>query len=200
MKTLKAELREHTGSGQSKKDRAAGRVPAVMYGHGNDATNVTVDVTELEFLIREEGANAVFNLEIEGKKQQVFLQSVQRQSIKRGILSIDLLSVKAGDKIVVPVPVILEDGDKRTVGIVSKNLSEVEIETAPSNIPEHFIVNTSHLEIGDSITVASIEVPEGVVILADMDTTIASVSAPQQVDEHATTEAAEPSVIGQEEE
>lgn len=189
--SLKAELREHTGSSQSTRDRLAGRIPGVMYGHGQDPVNLTLDATEFTLLLRDKGYNAIFPIDINGEEHNVLVQDVQWGSIKRDILSFDLLRVKKGDKISVPIPIVLEDGDKRTLGILEQHLSEVEVETDPSNIPEHFVLDTSALQIGDSLDVKDLVIPEGIKVLTDPSDVIVSVSAPQVLEEAEETETTE---------
>ncbi|RLK64077.1 50S ribosomal protein L25 [Atopobacter sp. AH10] len=196
--SLKAELRAHTGSGQSTRDRQAGRVPGVLYGHGQEPVNLTLDATEFTLLLRDKGYNAIFPIDINGEDHQVLVQDLQWSSIKRDLLSFDLLRVKKGDKIAVPIPIVLEDGDKRTLGIVEQHLSEVEVETDPTNIPESFVIDTSALKIGDSLEVDVIKAPAGVKILTDPSDVIVSVSAPQILSEEGEDGEGAPEVAGAE--
>lgn len=197
---LKAELREKTGSGASTRDRNEGRLPAVIYGHGAEPQNVTLDSLEVGLLIRDQGENAVFDVDVNGKKQQVLLKGIQRSAIKRQLLSVDLQTITAGEKITVNIPVVLEDGPSRTLGTVEQHLSEVEVKTTPNNIPSEFVLDTSNLEIGDNLTVADLTIPADIEVVTDPTYTVASVAAPQAEEEEETTagdEVSEPEVIGE---
>ena len=202
---LVAELREKTGTSASKQARAAGKLPAVVYGSDVESLPVLVDAKEFEDTIREVGANGVFTLEVGEEEYQVFVKEYSYFALKPSLYHVDIQAFTAGEKVVMTIPVYVEGEEKVIDGIVSQSVSEIEIEVAPEKAPDNFTIDASTLEVGDSISVADIELPEDSVLITDADETIVSVTVPEDISEdleptETADEMPEPEVIGADEE
>ncbi|MDN6194929.1 MAG: 50S ribosomal protein L25 [Atopostipes suicloacalis] len=202
---LVAELREKTGTAASKQARAAGKLPAVVYGSAVDSLPVLVDLKEFEDTIREVGSNGVFTLEVDEDEYQVFVKEFSYFALKPSLYHVDIQAFIAGEKVVMTIPVYVEGEEKVIDGIVSQSVSEIEIEVAPEKAPDNFTLNVSDLEVGDSLSVADIEMPEDSVLITGSDETVVSVTVPEDITddlepEEDDEEMPEPEVIGEDEE
>lgn len=202
---LSASARDTGGKGVSRKLRAEGRVPAVVYGHGRDPQPLSINTRELERLLDHIAAEStVIDLDIDGKGARTLIREIQRHPFKRQILHVDFQELVAGEKITVNVPIILvgvPDGVRMDGGILDQTMRELEVEVDPSNIPNHIDVDVTKLMIGSSVHVRDIKLPDGVESMDDEDATICVVSAPRAAVEEAAAAAegaegvAEPEVI-----
>ncbi|MEY8291091.1 50S ribosomal protein L25 [Carnobacteriaceae bacterium 52-44] len=198
-----AETRAKTGTSASKQARAAGKLPAVIYGKSVESLPVLVDLKEFEDAIREVGSNGVFTLEVDGESYQVFVKEYSYFATKPSLYHVDLQAFTAGEKVDMTIPVYVEGEEEIAEGILSQSISEIEIEIAPEDAPNHFTIDVSSLEIGDSLTVADIEIPENAELLSETDETVVSVSAPEDIsadletEDTATDVMPEPEVIGE---
>ena len=204
MKIL-AEKRTTTGTSASKKARAAGKLPAVIYGSSVESLPVLVDLKEFEDTIRAVGANGVFSLDIDGEVYKVFVKDTASYALTPKLYHIDLQAFTAGEKVTMTIPVYVVGEENIKEGNVSQSISEVDIEIAPEDAPTSFDIDVSSLEIGDSVAVSDIELPEGAELLSEDDLTVLSVLAPEDISEDLEpTEGAadmpEPEVIGADEE
>lgn len=198
--SIKAELRTKTGTGASKQARREGKIPATLYGKEVEATSLLVSAREFEALLKAEGSNAVFDVEFDGKTQQVILKDFEKASLKDHFYSIDLEAISANQKLQVEVPLVLLNEETVKVGIVAQVFNTIEVETTPANIPNAFEIDVKGMEIGDTKSISDLEVPAGVEILEDAEETIVSVIAPtEEPAEDEESEAAEPEVIGEKE-
>lgn len=201
---IAAEKRTQTGTSASKKARAAGKLPAVVYGSSVESLPVLVDLKEFEDAIREVGSNGVFKLDVEGEEYSVFVKDTASFALVPKLYHVDLQAFTAGEKVVMTIPVYIEGEENIDEGIVAQSISELEIEVAPEKAPEYFTVDVSELEIGDMLTVASVEMPEGAELLSEPEDTIVSVNAPEDISEdlepsEGSDEMPEPELIGEEE-
>ena len=199
---LKAQKRERLGTSASKQARNDNKVPATIFGSDMDATSVLIDRKEFDELLRELGRNAVFNIDLDGKETQVLIKNIALSALKPEIYNVELNALTKGQKVTVPVTIILEGLDDVKEGVVTQTLNEVEVETDPLNIPTEITLNVSELVIGDTVTVSDLKVPKNVTVLAEADETVVVVSAPRVEEEPAEGDAvvAEPQVIGEKEE
>lgn len=204
MKIL-AEKRTTTGTSASKKARAAGKLPAVIYGSSVESLPVLVDLKEFEDTIRAVGANGVFSLDIDGEVYKVFVKDTASYALTPKLYHIDLQAFTAGEKVTMTIPVYVVGEENIQEGNVSQSISEIDIEIAPEDAPTSFDIDVSSLEIGDSVVVSDIELPEGAELLSEEDLTVLSVLAPEDISEdleptEGATEMPEPEVIGADEE
>lgn len=202
---LHAEKRVKVGTSASKQARAENKIPAVVYGKDFEATPVLIDTKELEDLVREMGRNAVFEIDIDGRSQQVLIKNVDRSALKPELYNVELQAITKGQRVTVLVPVVLEGSEEIKEGILTQALNELEVEVLPAEIPAEITVDVKDMVIGDVLTVEEMSIPENVEVLTEKDTTVAVVSAPQleeEPEEGADVDAAtpEPEVIGENEE
>ena len=164
--TLKATTGRTLGSGPSKRIRAEGKVPGVVYGLDADPIPVTVEWRPLrEALTTDAGLNALIDLEVDGDVSLTVVKELQRHPIKGDVLHIDFLRVSADAEITVEVPIVLEGEAKAVLsegGTVDHLLYALSINAKPADIPNELTVDISDLEIGGSIHVADIVLPKGV--------------------------------------
>lgn len=204
---LAARPRSETGKGVNRKLRASGRVPAVVYGHGEETRPLTVDAHELERLLATVRVEStLIELSIEGERAPVraLVRELQTHPYREDVLHIDFYQIHAGEALTVEVPIRLVGASPgvRAGGIMQHALTELEIRCMPDQIPELLEVDVSALEIGDSIHVSDIALPEGIEVLVDADRSVCSVIPPTvaaaEGEEAAPAEAveAEPEVIG----
>ena len=167
---LEAERRDDNGKGVARKLRAAGRVPAVFYGHGQETVPLSVDAREMFHLLHTAGgSNVLLDLVVDGKPHLAMPREIQRDHIHNTLIHVDFLAVSRTEKIAVDVPVI-EVGDAAGVkegGVVEHHLRDLHIESLPQDVPEHIEVDITDLNIGDMIHVRDVVVPEGVTILTE---------------------------------
>lgn len=180
---LKATTGRELGSGPSKRIRAAGNVPGVVYGLDADPIPVTVEWRPLrEALTTEAGLNALIDLDVDGDVSLTVVKDLQRHPIRGDVLHIDFLRVSADAEITVDVPIVLEGEAKAVLsenGTVDQLLYALSINAKPADIPNELTVDVSEMEIGDSILVGAIALPSGV--STDVDPEESVVAANQAI-------------------
>jgi large subunit ribosomal protein L25 len=174
--TLVAETGRTTGSAASRRLRANGKIPAVLYGRGADPVSLTVDWRELRSaLTTDKGLNALLTLKVGSKKTKALVKDLQRHPVRRDVLHVDFLSVDVDVVISTDVPIVLE-GEPilviREQGVVDQVMNAIVIQAKPDDIPGHLSVDVSELEIGHTITVADLELPPGVATEVDPEETV----------------------------
>ncbi len=181
-RTLKAVARDASGKGVARKLRSKGRVPAVVYGHGDKPLGISVDGHELELLMAATGVNAIVRLELEGQgTQDVLLREVQMHPYRPEVLHLDFFHVHAGERVHVKVPVRLSGiatGVRDSGGVMDQVLYDLDVEVMPDRIPDVIDLDVSALDVGQSLRVG--DVPGGdFKILQDVELPIVSVIAPR---------------------
>ena len=199
---LAAEQRSETGKGVARKLRAAGRIPAVVYGHNRAAESITVDARELERLLsRISAASTVVELGLGGGTARTLIREIQRHPVKRHILHVDFQELVAGEKVTVSVPLVFVGtsiGVREQGGIFEEVMREISITVDPASIPNHVDVDISKLTIGHPIHVRDLQLPAGVTVLDDADLTVCSVAGSKaSASDEAAASPAEPEVIRQ---
>lgn len=178
--TLKAAPGREPGSRASGRLRVVGQVPAVVYGHGITPLPVSVDWRELRAaLTTEAGANALINLEVGSDQHLAVVRDMQRHPIRHDVLHIDFQVVSRDEIISMDVPVVLT-GENETIertdgAAIEQQMHSLTINSKPGNIPNEIPVDISGLEVGGTIRVSDITLPEGVETDVDPDETVVSV-------------------------
>jgi large subunit ribosomal protein L25 len=176
----------------ARKLRAAGRIPGICYRRNAEPVSVSLDPIELERLLRaaSSGINTLIDLKVAGggdfDGRQVLIKELQRDPISGAYLHADLYAVDLKQTIHISIPVQIKGSATGVTlggGILDHATRELDVECLPNAIPEEFAVDVSDLEIGDSIHVRDLAIPEGVEILNDPDVSIVSVVAPVIVEE-----------------
>ncbi len=185
---LSATVREGTGKGVGRKLRAAGRIPAVLYGRGKASTAIALDPRLLEKLLAasDKGINTLIDLKVEGGPSAletvVLVKEIQRDPLRGRPVHADLYQVDLTQTIEVSVPIHVVGtaaGVALSGGILDQALRELEIECLPRAIPDEIQVDVSALEVGDSLHVRDIVLPEGVKLISDPDLSVLSIVLPQ---------------------
>ncbi|WP_028707975.1 50S ribosomal protein L25/general stress protein Ctc [Propionicicella superfundia] len=174
---LAAQSRTEFGKGASRRLRRAGRVPAVMYGHGADPVHISLPGHETQLAMRV--ANALMSIEVDGGDEQLALpKQIQRDPVRDTIEHIDLIIVRRGEKVTVEVPLIVvgEPGDASAVVVADQQTIALEVEA--TNIPAQIEVSVAGLLIGAQVFAKDLALPEGAVFNGAPDDLMVSVNAP----------------------
>ncbi len=201
---LQAEPRADQGKGASRRLRRAGKVPAILYGEGKDPQPITLDHNAVMLNLEHEAFYShILSVKLGGKAEKAILRDVQRHPCKPIILHLDLLRVSEDHAIRVHVPLHFTNeescvGVKTGGGMVSHQMVEVEVECLPKHLPEFIEVDVASLNVGESLHLSQISLPEGVSIVAlshgpDHDLPVVSILKPRgaAVEEEEGGEAAE---------
>ena len=168
---LQADIRSDQGKGAVRRLRRAGRIPAIMYGAGKEPTPVELAENVLRRQLASEAFfSHVLTVKLDGREERAVIKSLQRHPATERILHLDLLRVSETQRITMLVPFHFENEEdspgRRAGGSISHNMTEVEITCLPKDLPEFLPVDTLHMDIGDSIHLSQIPLPEGVEIPA----------------------------------
>lgn len=192
--TLQVEKRTDFGKGFARRARVADKIPAVLYGHGTDPVHLLLPYHDT-FLLVKDNANAVISLKGLEDPAMVLVKDIQRHPVKRQIMHMDLLLVKADEKVDVEVPIEII-GEPMSGLVANQDLLNIEVYAPVIAIPEKIEVSVDGLEDGVVLSVADIKLPEGVEAKSDPEAIVLSVTTPQEVDipeaptaEEETTEA-----------
>jgi len=179
---IAAESRTEFGKGAARRIRRDDKIPAVVYGHGNDPVHVTLPGHDTMMAIKHGGANALLELDIDGKAQLALTKAVQIDPIRRVIEHIDFVAVRRGEKVTVDVPVHL-DGEAASETLVVTENTTIQIEAEATHIPERIEISIAGLPAGTQILAGQLELPEGSLLLTDPEALIVNVT--EQVSEEA---------------
>ena len=179
---LHAEPRNETGKGPAKRLRAAGRIPAVIYGH-NDPLSISLEMKEFTKAFHTVSESAIITLHVGKKDVDVLIKDYDDDILTGRVQHIDFFEIERGKKLRTHVTIVIEGTSPgvREGGIVEHSLYNVEIECLPKDIPEHITVDISKIGLGESVHVANIVVPAGVRILNPAEQTVLVVAAPKAV-------------------
>ncbi|HWU45768.1 MAG TPA: 50S ribosomal protein L25/general stress protein Ctc [Humibacter sp.] len=172
---VSAEPRDRFGKGAARKIRAAGKIPAVIYGHGTDPQHVTLPAHQIGLILRK--ANAVLELDVAGKSQLALVKDVQKDPVRQIIEHLDLIVVTKGEKVTVDVPVHVE-GESFPGTIVALDAATLSLEAEATHIPERVVVNVEGLEEGAHILAGAVELPSGSTLLSDPDLLVVAITTP----------------------
>jgi large subunit ribosomal protein L25 len=192
---LAAERREVTGKKVSY-IRAAGRLPAVVFGRGLESNSVSVDTHEFESLRRHAGANTLIDLSIDGEKAApVLVHGVQTHVVTRRPLHVDLYVVRMTEELTVDVPLVSEgisDAVENAGGTLMRSLESVRVRALPDHLPQtiHYSID-SLATFDDAIHVRDLEIPADATLLTDLDEVVAKVLPPRVEEEPVVAEAVE---------
>jgi len=173
---LVAEPRTEFGKVFARRARAAGKIPAVIYGHGTDPVHVTLPAHSTGLALKH--SNALFTIQIGDVTEMVIAKDVQRDPVRRIIEHIDLLLVKKGEKITVEVPLVIV-GESYPGTIHVSDHSTLQVVTEATHIPESIEISIEGLNEGDKITAGEVVLPEGTELALDPDALIVAISVPR---------------------
>jgi large subunit ribosomal protein L25 len=189
---ITAELRTEFGKGAARRIRREDKVPAVVYGHGNDPIHLTLPGHDTMMALKHGGANALLELDIDGKSQLALTKQVQVDPVRRVLEHVDFVAVVRGEKVTVDVPVVIVGEAVRETLVVTEN-STVQVEAEATHIPESFEVSIEGAEAGTQFLAGSLTLPSGTTLLTDPETLLVNVTAQveQDLGEEPEAEAAE---------
>ena len=189
MSNLKATKRESTSSGSNNKLRSEGLIPAILYGGKNPNQNISIQLKEIKNIINSDTfLSKVLELDIDGKKEKVIPRDVAFHVVSEEPLHIDFMRITTGKKIILEIPVKFinhpdSPGLKRG-GVLNIVRRKVELKCPGENIPDEIIVDLAGTDIGTSIKISSVKLPENVVpTITDRDFVVATVAAPTVIKE-----------------
>ncbi len=196
--TFVAERRQPRGKGGAREARRAGRIPAIIYGHGHEPMAISVDLVALDKQLHSHGFFArVFEIDLEGQMLRALVRECQRDPVIGRPLHVDFLSVSAATMVDVDVDVLFENEDEcpgiRNGGVLNIVLHQIPLRCQADQIPDNVKIDLSGLEIGDVVHLTDLVLPAGTeVSAADADATVASIAAPTV---SVAEETAEPSEV-----
>jgi large subunit ribosomal protein L25 len=172
---ITAELRTEFGKGAARRIRREDKVPAVLYGHGNDTIHITLPGHATMMALKHGGANALLELDIDGKGQLALTKQVQVDPIRRILEHIDFVAVRKGEKVTVDVALHLVGEAVRESLVVAE--STIEVEAEATHIPEFIEIDIEGAEIGTQILASDLVLPEGTTLLTAPESLIVNISA-----------------------
>ena len=175
---LSVEPRTEFGKGAARRTRRAGKIPAVLYGHGTEPRHLALPALEFARVVRENGSNAVLTLDVDNASELALTKTITVHPLKNYIEHVDLLVVKRGEKVTVDVPVVIT-GEPAPGGLVNQDVDTISVEVEALHIPEQFEVSIEGAEVGTQITASQVTLPSGANLLTDPETLVVAVSEPQ---------------------
>ncbi|HEY0833070.1 MAG TPA: 50S ribosomal protein L25/general stress protein Ctc [Azospirillum sp.] len=180
---LAAEARGRAGKGTARQTRRDGRIPAVIYGGKQTPIMISLEKRAFDRILHQPGFfTHLFDVTVDGATHRVLPRDVQFHPVTDNALHIDFLRVSGDTRITVEIPVEFVNQEKspglKKGGVLNIVRHEIEVTCAADNIPEHITVSTEGFDVGDSIHVSSVTLPEGVKPTIDRDFTIATIAAP----------------------
>lgn len=202
--TVKAEKREGRGKNDSRRLRAEGKIPVVVYGGGEDSFSAIAELKDLAAILRtESGVNTVFSLDVAGVGvNDVIFQDRQIDAIHGRLLHADLRRFSKGEKIEMTVPIHLigeAEGLNEEGAVLNQPLHEIKVLCEPAKTPEAINVDVTALKVGESIHVSDLKLDAGMEFHESTDTVVASIVVVSETELEPQLESSEPEVVGESE-
>ena len=178
---LIAESRTEFGKGFARRIRRAGKVPAVLYGHGTDPRHLSLNAREFAHALKG-GANTVLTLQLEGGDELALPKSVVRHPLRDYFEHVDLLLVRRGEKVTVDIPVVIE-GDAASGTLVLNDLTTLSVEVEALSIPDTLTVDLTGAEAGTQILARDVVLPAGAALVTDAEALVVSVQVAPTAEE-----------------
>jgi large subunit ribosomal protein L25 len=179
---ITAEKRTEFGKGAARRIRRDHKIPAVVYGHGNDPIHLTLPGHDTMMALKHGGANALLELDIDGDTQLALTKQVQVDPIRRVLEHIDFVAIRRGERVTVDVPVHLT-GDAASETLVVTENSTIQVEALATNIPEYIEISVQGLGVGTQIHASDLQLPEGTNLLTDGDALVVNITQQQTVEQ-----------------
>ena len=200
---LKAELREHTGSKYAAKVRKQGRIPAIVYGHKKEPIAVLLDAHS--FVEGLHHGHRLVDVQIGKTNESMIVKDLQYDYLGKDIIHVDLMRVDVSEMVKVTVPITLKGTAQGTHegGIIESHIDHLEVECKVTDIPETIVVSVKEIDVGDTLHVGDVELPEGVKLISPPSTLVVTcslVAAAKSTEEIEEETPAAPEVIGEAEE
>ena len=170
-----AEPRTEFGKGPARRVRRAGRVPAILYGHGTDTRHITLPGHQLLMALKT--PNVLIEVDgLSGRRQLTLPKAVQRDPLRGGIEHVDLIMVRRGEKVTVEVPVQVT-GEVEPGGLLDQQMVRLTVEAEATQIPQAIEIDVDGMEIGASVHAGDLSLPQGVTLVAETDALVLHVLA-----------------------
>ncbi|MCG8920532.1 50S ribosomal protein L25/general stress protein Ctc [Actinokineospora sp. PR83] len=173
---LAAEQRTEFGKGAARRTRRAGKIPAVLYGHGSDPQHLALPALEFARVVREHGQNAVLTLDFGSGAELALTKTVTTHPLKNYIEHVDLLLVKRGEKVTVEVPVVIT-GEAAPGTLLTQDLTTLQVEADALNIPDQVELSIAGVTAGTQINAAEVPLPAGTTLVTDPAALVLAVNA-----------------------
>lgn len=174
---ITAELRTEFGKGFARRIRATGKIPAVLYGHGEAPVHLTLPGHTTMMALRHGGANTILEFALDGETRLALAKEVQVDPIRRAIEHVDLLAVVKGETITVEIPVAVV-GKAAAGTLIVTDASVLEVEAEATHVPETIEVSVEGAEAGTLIHASDVVLPEGVTLVTAGDVLVVNVTIP----------------------
>jgi large subunit ribosomal protein L25 len=175
---IAAEPRTEFGKGGARRTRRAGKIPAVLYGHGTAPRHLALPARDFAHALRAGGSNALLTLVLEGGTELALPKAIQRNPIRGDYEHVDLILVRQGEKVHVDVPVILT-GEASREGMVDQQVTVLAVEAEATHIPTEVKVSIEGLQVGDNVPASKVDLPRGVTLTGDPEQVVVVIlSAP----------------------
>lgn len=185
---IAAEPRSEFGKGAARRTRRAGKVPAVLYGHGTDSQHITLPGHEVMLALKT--PNVLFRVTgLTGNDELALPKDVQRHPLKNEIVHVDLLLVKSGEKVTVDVPIVLV-GDLVAGGQLAQELTAISVEAEATHIPTEITVEIGKVAEGTQLLAKDLVLPRGTTLAGDPEAMVLQVTGETVADVEGETEAA----------
>lgn len=199
--SINAESRKEVGKKISKKLRAEGKIPAIIYGGKSEAIPISLWLKDVKSILKaEKGENSILSIHRDDVKVDAMLKDIQYDFLSNHIIHVDFIRIELDKPIEVYVPVVLNGepiGVRLEDGIFDFISREIKMRCLPARIPKSIELDVSNLHVGHSVKVSELPVSEGLDILSEPQTVICAVSAKGAVEEEAVKEEAEAEVEGE---
>ena len=172
---IPAEPRTEFGKGGARRTRRAGKIPAVLYGHGTQPRHLALPAREFAHAIKA-GANTLLTLQLDGGSELALPKAIQRNPIRGDFEHVDLLLVRSGEKVTVEVPVTLV-GEVPRDGLVDQQLLTLTVEAEATHIPDHLELSIEGLQVGDHVAAGAVQLPQGTTLTGDPEQVVVAVLA-----------------------
>ncbi|MFC7443361.1 50S ribosomal protein L25 [Laceyella putida] len=180
--SITAKKRETNTRGSLNALRKSGQIPGVLYGRGMEPQRISVDEGELRKVAETKG---LLQVNLGNESHQVMVREIQADPIKARYLHVDFQRVEMNQPITTEIPLVLtgEAVGVKNGGVLEQPIRSIEVRALPNLLPSEATLKISQLDIGDSITLAALTLPDGVELLSDKDTSVASIVPPAKGEE-----------------
>jgi large subunit ribosomal protein L25 len=178
---IQAEIRDNFGKGAARKLRAAGKIPAVIYGHGSEPQHVSLPGHEVSLIIRK--SNAVLDLDIAGKSQLALVKDVQKDPVRQIIEHLDLILVRSGERVQVEIAVHIEGETLGDAVAAQQDANTLTLDVEATHIPERITVSIEGLADGARILASDVTLPAGASLIRAPDTLVIAIGGAVAEDE-----------------
>jgi large subunit ribosomal protein L25 len=191
---IKAETRTEFGKGAARRIRRDDKVPAVIYGHGNDPQHITLPGHDTMMALKRGGSNALLYIDVEGATVLALTKQIQADPIKGFLEHLDFVEVRKGEKVTVEIPIHVI-GESKSDAMTVTELNTVSVEAEATNIPEYIEISVEDAEVGFHVLAKDLVLPEGSTLLTDDEALVVNVvHAPTAEEVEAELEEAEAEV------